>query len=160
MKNKILIAVLIAVAAVIAVYLYGSGGGSDNETPVAPVSEVPVPGSEGVPEMIVEGGAKNVITYTDAGFSPNPLSVKAGETVTFVNESQNPFWPASAMHPTHKVYPGSDIEKCGTAEEPNIFDACRGIPTGEQWSFVFGEVGSWNYHDHLNPNNFGKIIVE
>ena len=64
------------------------------------------------------------------------------------------------MHPTHKVYPGSDIEKCGTAEESNIFDACRGLKEGESYEFTFNEKGSWRYHDHLNIKNTGSIIVE
>ena len=35
-------------------------------------------------------------------------------TVIWKNESSNPMWTASAMHPTHKVYPGTDISACGT----------------------------------------------
>jgi len=77
----------------------------------------------------------------------------------FKNESANPTWPASAMHPTHTVYPGSDIQKCGTPEAGKIFDACRGLNTGETWSFQFNEVGKWNFHDHLNAGKFGSIIV-
>lgn len=100
------------------------------------------------------------IEYTDSGFSPNPLTIQAGETVTFINRSLKPVWPASAMHPTHTVYPGSDIKKCGTAEQSAIFDACRGLNPGESWSFQFNEKGSWNYHDHLGPTKFGKIVVE
>lgn len=104
--------------------------------------------------------AENVITFTESGYAPSPLTIQVGETVTFVNNSQSDFWPASAMHPTHKVYPGSDIEKCGTAAEANIFDACGGIAPGESWEFTFNEVGEWGYHDHLRAKFFGKVIVE
>ncbi len=157
--NKWLVIIVVAVIILAgAILIFGKNRGNNSGEPVVGV-EMPVPGAEGVEEMIVNTEGRRV-TYTDAGFSPNPLTVKKGETVTFVNESASPFWPASAMHPTHKVYPGSDIGKCGTAEAFKIFDACRGVPVGESWSFTFNEVGSWNYHDHLNTKNFGKIIVE
>ncbi|KKS80182.1 MAG: Plastocyanin [Candidatus Woesebacteria bacterium GW2011_GWC1_43_10b] len=104
--------------------------------------------------------AQNVITFTESGFAPSPLTIKVGETVKFVNNSESDFWVASAMHPTHKAYPGSDIDKCGTAEEDNIFDACGGIAPGGSWEFIFNEVGEWGYHDHLKANFFGKVIVE
>ena len=101
-----------------------------------------------------------VITYTDSGFSPAELVVDAGTAVTFLNSSSRDFWPASAVHPTHKSYPGSGIEKCGTDEEDTIFDACGAVHPGESYVFTFDEVGSWNYHDHLNASKFGKVVVQ
>ena len=100
----------------------------------------------------------NIIKITSSGFEPKMLTVKTGTTVTFVNEDSNKHWPASAMHPTHTVYPGSDIKKCGTDAE--IFDACHGLKQGESFSFTFKEKGSWNYHDHLRSSSTGKITVE
>ena len=69
-------------------------------------------------------------------------------------------WPASALHPTHTVYPGSDIQKCGTSEGDKIFDSCTGLNKGESFSFTFNEKGDWRYHDHLNPNLNGVITVQ
>ncbi|OHA63687.1 MAG: hypothetical protein A2842_01305 [Candidatus Wildermuthbacteria bacterium RIFCSPHIGHO2_01_FULL_48_25] len=104
--------------------------------------------------------ASAVVLYTDSGFVPQIFIVQLGETVTFVNGSTSPMWPATAVHPTHQVYPGSDINKCNTAEEKNIFDACGGIEPNQEWSFTFEEKGSWGYHDHLNPSRRGTIVVE
>src|SRR3989344_749590 len=109
-------------------------------------------------KVATDGG--NVITFTETGFSPSVLTVKAGETVKFVNSSDGNFWPASAIHPTHTVYPGSGIEKCDTAERESIFDACDGIAPGGSYEFTFNEVGEWGYHDHLNAKFFGKVVVE
>jgi len=97
---------------------------------------------------------KNTIIFDNSGFSPSTLTISAGESVRFVNNSDRAVWPASAVHPTHTAYPttGGCI---GSA-----FDACRGIVTGEDWSFVFDEVGSWKYHNHLSPRTTGTIIVE
>ena len=101
-----------------------------------------------------------IVTNTDSGFSPMTITIKIGESITFKNESSQAVWPASALHPTHTVYPGSDIKKCGTAEESSIFDACKGIEKGEKWAFIFSSPGMWKYHDHLNPSHFGTIIVK
>ena len=102
----------------------------------------------------------NAIIYTDGGFSPSPLTVKAEEIVVFKNESAREVWPASAAHPTHTVYPGSDIEKCDSAVPGEMFDACGPVMPGESFSFTFKEVGEWAYHDHLNASYFGKVVVE
>ncbi len=101
-----------------------------------------------------------VVQMTDSGFVPQEATIKQGDTVKWVNAGTVARWPASARHPTHEVYPGSGITKCGTPEEPGIFDACTGIQAGDSYSFTFSEKGSWAYHDHLNPDVFGKIIVE
>lgn len=104
--------------------------------------------------------AGQAVLFTKNGYEPNELTIKKGETVVFTNTITDLTWPASAQHPTHTVYPGSDIKKCGTAEAGNIFDACKGLVEGESWTFTFNEVGAWNYHNHLNPAKFGKIVVE
>jgi len=109
-------------------------------------------------DKMMESG--NIIKFTESGFTPKEVKIKVGETVTFKNESSRTVAPASAMHPTHKAYPGSDINKCGTADQSKIFDSCAGIPAGKMWSFTFTQKGSWGYHNHLNPKDFGKIIVE
>jgi len=100
------------------------------------------------------------VEITSEGFSPNELTINQGDTVKWINKDSARHWPASAMHPTHTVYPSSDIKKCGTSEQSSIFDACKGLAQGESWSFTFNEKGSWNYHDHLFPGLRGKIIVQ
>lgn len=117
-----------------------------------------IPSSDVTPVVNMEI-SKNSVSYTDNGFSLATITVKKGTMVTFSNESGKDFWPASAMHPTHTVYPGSSITKCGTADASKIFDACVGIKSGSTWSFVFNEVGSWKYHDHLKAANFGTVVV-
>jgi plastocyanin len=82
---------------------------------------------------------------TNDGFTPSQVTIAKGDTVTFVNNGTKPIWPASAPHPTHTNYPE--------------FDADRGIAPGSSWSFTFTRVGSWGFHDHLNAQHFGKVIV-
>ncbi len=99
------------------------------------------------------------IEVTKDGFKPSTLTIDMGDTVKFINTDTIPHWPASANHPTHTVYPGSDIKKCGTDEQGLIFDACKGLSQNETFSFTFNNAGTWGYHDHLNAKLFGKIIV-
>lgn len=146
---------------------YVNGPTTEDTENGAVENEMPVPGNEDVDEMIVgDSGASGtvpagepIITYTDDGFSPSELTVAVGAEVTFRNNSTVNFWPASAMHPTHTVYPGSNISKCGTEEASTIFDACVGIAPGGTYKFAFDEVGEWGYHDHLKASEFGRVIV-
>jgi len=96
---------------------------------------------------------KYEIIYSENGFSPADFQVPKGTEIEFVNNSQTPFWPASAVHPTHNVYP----TKGGCIG--STFDACKAILPGETWSFVFDISGLWKYHDHLNPSHQGNIVV-
>lgn len=97
---------------------------------------------------------KNTVYHTDSGFSPNPLKIKVGETIIFKNDGSRPIWVASAVHPTHNVYPttGGCIG--------STFDSCADIEPGKSWSFKFDFMGNWKYHDHLNASDYGSIIVE
>jgi len=87
-----------------------------------------------------------VVTYLSSGFSPSTLTIKAGDTVTFKNSCSKDVWPASDPHPTHSDYPA--------------FDPGKAIPPGGEWSFTFTKVGTWGYHNHLQPGQIGTIIVQ
>lgn len=102
----------------------------------------------------------SIILYSDSGYSPSTLKVKKGETAIFKNTSSKMMWTASAVHPTHKGYPGTDIAFCGKQTLVVMFDACKGYGPGESWEFPFNEQGTWKYHNHLQPSHLGTIIVE
>lgn len=104
-------------------------------------------------------GKTHVVNITLYGFSPLVLNINKGDKVTFVNYDKLDRWPASNTHPTHTLYPNSGIDKCGTSEETKIFDSCHGLKTGETYSFVFNEAGTWRYHDHLRPSFTGTVNV-
>ena len=92
------------------------------------------------------GAGGDVVSITDDGFDPPTLTVSSGTTVTFENESSDDSWPASDVHPTHQLYPG--------------FDAKKPLLAGDSYSFTFTETGSWGYHNHLEPDVTGTIVVE
>lgn len=88
----------------------------------------------------------NQITYTDNGFSPASINIKLGEAVSWKNDSSDLMWVASVIHPTHLEYPG--------------FDQLKGSEKGTTYSFKFEKVGTWKFHNHLNPGITGKVVVE
>lgn len=92
------------------------------------------------------GGDGPTVKMEADGFSPQTLTVQAGDTVTFENTSDDDHWPASNVHPTHELYPG--------------FDAQNAVLPGDSYSFTFERAGRWGYHDHLNPDLQGTIVVE
>lgn len=96
---------------------------------------------------------------TKNGFSPTVLRVEAGDTVQFIPMDDGTYWPASDKHPTHTLYPGSDIQKCGTSEAASAFDVCKGISKDQTYAFTFTQKGTWGYHDHLSPKQTGTIVV-
>ncbi|MDP2650610.1 MAG: cupredoxin domain-containing protein [bacterium] len=109
--------------------------------------EVLAPTGEEVSPTSSPSTAANLeVVYTASGFSPKALTVKAGDTVVFKNNGGEDFWPASGPHPTHTNYPE--------------FDAKKAIPAGGSYSFTFTRIGSWKYHNHLNPGSTGTITVQ
>ena len=149
-NGKVVAGVIISVLIILGVYFFVSVGNVQQSGNTIKVV--------GTGSSVMQN--EKTVEMTSGGFSPSALTVSVGDTVTFVNKGTEEHWPASARHPTHKVYPGSDIEKCGTSEESITFDACREIAPGESYKFTFYEKGTWAYHDHLNTGLFGKIIVE
>lgn len=127
--------------------------------PTVSESLAPKPTSESSlsPTPVVK---EKIVTYTNSGFSPSALSVKKGETVIFKNQSSRSMWPASAMHPTHRVYSDTSLDEHCPDTTSMAFDACAGILPGNSWKFLFNKTGTWKYHDHLSPTNYGAIVVE
>lgn len=87
------------------------------------------------------------VNYTAAGFSPKTVAIKKGETVVFENKTGKPASVASAVHPTHLLYPEFDQYKTDQ----------RGK---DEFRFTFEKAGTWKYHDHLNSTMTGTVIVE
>ena len=116
--------------------------------------EVPID----IPPLEPTEPTEHTVEITSSGFSPKTLKIKKGDTATWINKESSA-WPASAIHPVHSAYPGSGLNKCGTAEETLIFDACKSLEIDESYSFTFNEIGEWKYHNHLKPSNVGTITV-
>ena len=157
--NKFIAGIVIVALGGLAGWYYFRGAPATNGKPGGTVQEnqqgIPQNGRDvNVPiteEQTGAGGTKGglateaTVTYTDAGYSPKSLTVKAGTSVTFKNDSAGGMWTASAMHPTHKVLPG--------------FDALKSVMRGGTYTYTFTKVGTWQFHNHVKPSDTGTVVV-
>ncbi len=116
----------------------------------------------GIPDNgVVPAAAKTVaVTYRPNGFSPSSVTITKGDTVTFTAAAgADEMWVASAPHPGHTGYDGTDrATHCAagyTGAKP--FDQCS---AGTSFSFTFGKTGTWPYHNHGHAADHGVVIVQ
>lgn len=149
--NKTIIAIIIVAIVLAGGYFLLRGTYQPAPVVPQPLSEQTTP-----PLSVAQTPAaeEKVVTYADSGYSPSTLTIKRGETVTFKNQSSRSMWIASAVHPTHKIYPTTGGCLGST------FDACAGIQPGGSWSFKFDIPGTWKYHNHSSSGDTGTIVVE
>jgi plastocyanin len=95
---------------------------------------------------IVEGAS----TMADEAFSPNPINVKVGGTVTWTNDDSQP----------HTVTSGTG------SSDPNMgkeFDSSPGLSTllapTQMFSHKFTTAGEFPYFCQIHPTMVGKVIV-
>ncbi len=134
----------VLVLAAIGIWIFASHNGSNPKTVNATST-----GRTSVDETVVRGEGDvidAVVTYSDGKFDPATLGpIAPGSTVQFVNEGDTNMWVASNVHPEHTELLG--------------FDALTSIEPGDSYEYTFEKVGTWHYHNHLNPSQTGTIEV-
>lgn len=111
-------------------------------------------------DMVVETAPSDAtVAYTEKGFSPKSIAVTLGTTVTFVNQSSEGMWVASAAHPTHIIYSGISLNQHCPDTTNAAFDECAAVASGDSFSFTFNKEGTWKYHNHMNASQTGVVIV-
>jgi len=143
MNQKLIIGIIVLIVIIGGGWLAFRGGAPGGVPAPAP-SPAPAPAPTPTPQP-----ASSPVTYTvsmtSAGFSPENLTIKVGDTVVFQNNDTRSRWPASAVHPTHQICPG--------------FDALRMVPPTDSYSYTFTAAKECPHHDHLIPSLKGKITV-
>jgi plastocyanin len=86
---------------------------------------------------------------TDDAYTPNPVEVNVGDTVTWINDDLT----------THTATSGSSSSGStgmfgGTDDSPEIIG-----PEGDTQSFTFDEAGQFEYYCTLHPNMVGTVVV-
>jgi plastocyanin len=89
----------------------------------------PIPGNSTVVRIVANAGSNS--------FSPNPVEVKVGETVTWVNDD-------SARHTV--------------TSKDGVFDS-RMMGKGQSFSFTFDKAGEYPYFCEPHPNMVGTVVV-
>ncbi len=87
----------------------------------------------GTPITIVSGAQ----LLTNTAYSPNPLTINAGTTVTWTNKDST----------THTATSDSGVFNGSVA--PNA-----------QFSYTFSNKGTFTYHCTLHPNMVGSVVVQ
>ena len=115
----------------------GGGGGSDlgQNSQGEMSSSSPVPAmKEGINVSIVGNSGQN-------SYNPNPIEIKVGDTVTWINNDSSP----------HTVTSSSD-------EGYVTFDSDV-LRRGETFSFTFDQEGQYPYLCTLHPSMIGTVVV-
>lgn len=122
-----------------ALTLAGCGAVQPTQTP----TPVTTPTAAASTSPAAQGG--QTVSYTDSGFSPKSITVKAGAAVTFMNNSNAQIELDSDPHPQHTSF--------------SAFNAHM-LPPGKSFSFTFTTPMTLRYHNHLNASNTGTVIVQ
>jgi plastocyanin len=106
--------------------------------------------------VVIPFGAYNpeLNTPAEEWFSPTKLSIKYGDTITWINDDRE----------GHTITSGKGSGRFGWMSDdygtPNgYFDSGRFLP-GESWSFTFDRVGTIPYFCTIHPWMEGIVIVE
>jgi|SRR5579872_3648963 len=109
-----------------------SGSGSNYNSAPSPT---PTPAPPGSTSVTIPSGAS---TQTTTAFGPNPLTVSAGTTISWLNSDGT----------THR--PLADA---------NQWDAGN-IAPGTRSNLTFSTTGRFPYHCQIHPNMTGTIVVQ
>jgi plastocyanin len=127
-KNAVVIASVVIAGAIVATYFLAGNmnmgvEGSGNEP------TTPIPENSTIVKIVANAGSNS--------FSPNPVEVKVGETVTWINDDSG----------RHTV-----TSKDGT------FDSGV-MGKGQSFSFTFDKAGEYPYFCEPHPNMVGTVVV-
>lgn len=100
----------------------------------SPTSPSNNPSQSGTPVSIVAGAS----TLTTTAFSPNPITVSVGGTVTWINND-------AVAH-----------DSTGDGGQWNSGT----IPAGGRFSHTFTSAGTFPYHCAIHPNMVGSVTVQ
>ena len=87
---------------------------------------------------VAETSNPTQIVVKDFMFSPTPLTVKAGSTVTWINKDDEP----------HTVVSDTGVFKSG------------GMDTNESFSYNFDKPGTYHFTCSIHPRMVGTVVVQ
>ncbi len=126
------------------------GNAGNNTSPKNTTNYTPPKVGMVQPIVPISQQATVVVDITAAGFSPQAVTVKAGQSVLWTNRDKTEHW--IAPDPTDP-YPSNGT--CGSA-----FNSCQALQLGDSWKFTFTKTGTWDYYDKLNPKFVGEVVVQ
>jgi amicyanin len=125
-------------------WLGREGGYSEQDSQERSSSSSPL-SSPSSPTITEEGKVLSIVGNSGStSYNPNPLEIKVGDTVTWINNDSSP----------HTVTSSSS----SSSSEGSNFDSDV-LRRDETFSFTFDREGEYPYFCTLHPSMTGKIIV-
>lgn len=135
MNNKLIGVIIVVLVVIGALLIFGNKGSYKGAQQTQPQQQ---------PAGQSKAGEVTV-TVSEAGFAPQILTIKAGTRVVWMNKSGQAVTVNSAPHPAHTAYPPLNLGE---------------FADGSSVQLVFDKPGEYKYHNHLNPTQFGTIVVK
>lgn len=151
-RSVVLLLAIFAVAAIIViVWLFGFRSQSQKSSvSPTPAGQIQVPQATQTATVSAPQKTPGLIgvrvSILKTGFSPKEVKIVKGSSVTWINTDIKNHEVRSNPHPIHTDYPP--------------LNTIEVLKPGEEKSLVFSNSGTYSYHDHLNPSNTAKVIVE
>lgn len=147
MKNTLIVLIVIIILAAGAYFLFLRGGQNKTSTTSTPIGTPST--SSATPADEETSSSANTITFDGNSFSPSSVTVKSGDTLTWINNSSVDLEIGVNPHPIHtgnrEISGGEFVLK---------------IAPGESKSVTVTKVGTFGYHNHLNSSQGGSIAVK
>lgn len=87
------------------------------------------------------------VDVTASALQPETIKIKKGGSVTWINKDTSPHHIASDPYPEASTLPG--------------LNSGEALSSGDSYTHTFEEVGTFTYHDQLNPSILkGTVVVE
>ncbi|HEX2615378.1 MAG TPA: cupredoxin family copper-binding protein [Nitrososphaera sp.] len=130
-KNGIVIASVVIAGAIVATYVLSGSMNMGVEGSGNPVQQptTSIPSNSTVVKIVANAGSNS--------FSPNPVEVKVGETVTWINDDSG----------RHTVTSNDGVFESGM------------MGKGQSFSFTFDKAGEVPYHCNPHPGMVGTVVV-
>lgn len=149
MKKTIIIAVGVCIALVALFYFYKDSSVTvENDTTASSTNtQTTQTGGTKTSTGSVSGtkpATQYTVKYTDKGFVPKNLQVPKGTKVTFINTSSK----------SMRIF-SDDLTDSRFTE----INQPKSIGKNGVYTFNFGYTGVWAYHNQLNPEDTGSVVV-
>lgn len=97
------------------------------------------------PPTTEDGMVVSIVGNSDSNsYNPNPIEIKVGDTVTWINDDSSPHTVTSSS---------SNDDSSSSTFDSNV------LRRGETFSFKFDKEGQYSYFCTLHPSMAGTVIV-
>lgn len=150
MSRNLIITVVVVLVLIVGGWLLTRSKQPTMSSPETQSTQAPVSTESASPLSTASEGAtmkkdSNIVKITANGFSPKSITVKMGESITWENTDTANHTVNSDNHPTHLLYQFLNLSV---------------IKPGDKKSITPPKVGTFTYHDHLNPSLIGSVTVQ